>query len=63
MVTFPSIKKCWDFYTVQGVCRARRPGKIKADDSLHSPRFCIENGMETWLRQPIVVWIQNSMYL
>jgi radical SAM superfamily enzyme YgiQ (UPF0313 family) len=38
---------------------ARRSGKLAADDNLLVPRFYIENGMETWLRETIAAWMQR----
>lgn len=38
---------------------ARRTGKISADDTLLFPRFYIEKGMETWLRQTVETWMQQ----
>lgn len=38
---------------------ARRTGKIPLDDSLLFPRFYIENGMDTWIRQTVEAWING----
>lgn len=38
---------------------ARRTGKILPDDSLLSPQFYIENGMETWIRQTVGEWMKD----
>ncbi len=38
---------------------ARRTGKISSDDTLLFPRFYIENGMETWIREIVDAWMKD----
>lgn len=38
---------------------ARQTGKISSDDSLLSPKFYIENGMESWIRKTVTAWMKD----